>query len=96
MYGENDGMMSDIKKHLLVDDHAIGNMNKQMQVKLGGLLTNLMCKTLKYKIGKKEMLLLRPSYKKEGGKKVQGYMVFNKAFVEKFVSELDKIHDLNL
>ena len=67
-----------------------------MQVKLGGLLTNLMCKTLKYKIGKREMLLLKPTHKKEGGKKIQGYMVFNKAFVEKFVSELDKIHDLNL
>ena len=55
----DDGMMADIKSHLLVDDHAIGHMNKNMQVKLGGLLTNLMCKTLKYKIGKKEMLLLK-------------------------------------
>lgn len=27
---------------------------------------------------------------------MQGYVVFNKGFVEKFVSELDKIHDLNL
>lgn len=42
------------------------------------------------------MLLLKATHKKEGGKKIQGYMVFNKAFVEKFVSELDKIHDLNL
>ena len=55
-----------------------------------------MCKTLKYKIGKREYLLLKPQTVREGGKKYYGYMVFNKAFVEKFVSEIDKIHDLNL
>lgn len=81
---------------MVIDDHEIGALNKQMQVKLGGLLSNLMCKTLKYKIGKREYLLLKPQTVREGGKKYHGYMVFNKAFVEKFVSELDKIHDLNL
>lgn len=55
-----------------------------------------MSKSLKYKIGKREYLLLKPQTIKEGTKKYHGYMVFNKSFVEKFVSELDKVHDLNL
>jgi DNA-directed RNA polymerase len=33
---------------------------------------------------------------REGNKKFHGYIKFNKGFVEKFMSELDKIHDLNL
>jgi DNA-directed RNA polymerase len=55
-----------------------------------------MCKTLKYKVGNREYLLLKPQTIKEGAKKYHGYMVFNKGFVETFVSELDKVHDLNL
>jgi len=55
-----------------------------------------MSKNLKYKVGKKEFLLLKPENKREGKEKTQGYLVFNKGFVEKFMSELDKIHDLNL
>lgn len=85
-----------IEKHLLVDDHAIGALSKEMQIKIGGFLSNLMCKNLKYFIGKREYLLLKPQVVREGGKKFHGYIKFNKGFVEKFISELDKIHDLNL
>ena len=67
-----------------------------MKIKIGGFLSNLMCKNLKYKVGKREYLLLKPQTIRDGGVKYQGYMVFNKSFVEKFISELDKIHDLNL
>jgi len=55
-----------------------------------------MSKTLKYKVGKREFLLLKPQTERKSKVKQQGYLVFNKGFVEKFVSELDKIHDLNL
>jgi DNA-directed RNA polymerase len=33
---------------------------------------------------------------KEGYKKYMGYVSFNKGFVEDFIGQLDKIHDLNL
>ena len=59
-------------------------------------MSNLMSKNLKYKIGSREYLLLKPQTIRDGPKKQIGYMVFNKSFVEKFVSELDKVHDLNL
>lgn len=55
-----------------------------------------MCKNLKYFVGKREYLLLKPQTIKSGNKKLHGYIKFNKGFVEKFMSELDKIHDLNL
>lgn len=56
-----------------------------------------MCQNLKYHIGKREYLLLKPQKQRsDKSVKMQGYVVFNKGFVEKFVSELDKIHDLNL
>ena len=58
-----------------------------------------MSKNLHYKIGKKDYLLLKPiTEQKKVAKKVksQGYLEFNKNFVQKFISELDKIHDLNL
>lgn len=84
-----------IQRHLIVDDHRIGGMKKEMQIKLGAFLTNLMCKHLKYYVGKKEHLLLRPQIKKKD-KKSMGQIVIEKGFIEKFVQELDKIHDLNL
>jgi hypothetical protein len=49
-----------IEKSLLVDDHEIGAISKEMQIKIGGFLSNLMCKNLKYFIGKREYLLLKP------------------------------------
>jgi len=71
-------------------------MAKENQIKLGGFLANIMCKNLKYKVGKKEFLLLKPQTERKSQYKQQGYVVFNKNFVEKFISELDKVHDLNL
>jgi hypothetical protein len=43
-----------LEKHLLIDDINITAMNKQMKVKVGAFLTNLMCKNLKFKIGSHE------------------------------------------
>lgn len=40
-----------IERHLIIDDHEIGTMNRNMQLKVGAFLTNLMCKNLKYQIG---------------------------------------------
>ena len=60
---------SQIEQHLLVDDHSIGALSKETQIKIGGFLTNIMCKNLKYKIGKKEFLLLKPQTIREGTKK---------------------------
>jgi hypothetical protein len=88
--------LNTIEQHLLIDDNSIGTLNKETQIKIGGFLSNLMSKNLKYKVGKREFMLLKPQTIREGQRKTQGYMVFNKSFVEKFVSELDKIHDLNL
>ena len=50
----------DIHKHLLIDDNSIGSMNREMQLKLGAALTQIMCKTLKYKIGNQNYHLLQP------------------------------------
>ena len=55
-----------------------------------------MCKNLKYFVGKKEYLLLKPKSIRKHAKKQVGHIVFDKGFIEKFISELDKIHDLNL
>jgi hypothetical protein len=55
-----------------------------------------MCKTLKYKIGNKSYLLLKPQLFKDQATKYIGYVIFNKSFIETFIGELDKIHDLSL
>lgn len=55
-----------------------------------------MCNNLEYKIGKKSYLLLKTQILKEGAQKYMGYVLFNKTFIEQFITELDKIHDLNL
>lgn len=91
-----------IERHLIIDDHEIGTMNRNMQLKVGAFLTNLMCKNLKYQIGNQSYLLLEPQVIREqfpskgGSKKYMGYVKFNKAFIEDFIGQLDKIHDLNL
>jgi len=91
-----------IERHLIIDDHEIGTMNRNMQLKVGAFLTNLMCKSLKYQIGNQNYLLLEPQVirnqfpSKTGTKKYMGYVKFNKAFIEDFIGQLDKIHDLNL
>lgn len=88
---------SQIHKHLLIDDHSMGLVDKETQIKLGAFLTNLMCQNLKYKVGRKEFLLLKPQLvRSEGSQKTVGHIVFEKGFLETFVAELDKIHDLNL
>ena len=68
-----------------------------MRVKIGGFLTNLMIKNLKFFVGSKEMFLLKASKKRsQKDFKTTGIIEFDKAFIDKFVQELDKIHDLNL
>ncbi len=74
----------------------MSNMSRDVKIKMGAFLTNLMCKNLKYKIGKKSYLLLKPQVLKESNKKYLGYIIFNKSFIETFIGELDKIHDLSL
>lgn len=37
-----------IERHLIIDDNEIGTMTRNMQIKVGAYLTNLMCKNLKY------------------------------------------------
>ena len=66
-----------------------------MQVKIGAYLTNLMCNTLKYKVGNHQFMLLRQSLITSGAKgksprqakniKNVGYINFNKGFVEDFI-----------
>ena len=80
----------------LDDNHMLGSMTRDAKIKVGAFLTNLMCKNLKYKIGKKSYLLLKPQVLKESNKKYLGYIIFNKSFIETFIGELDKIHDLSL
>lgn len=92
-----------VEKHLLVDDYAIGTVPKNMQIKIGAYMTNLMCKNLRFKCGNHKFMLLKPQVTR-GAKKVTGaaskkyigYITYNKAFVEDFISQLDKSHDLNL
>ena len=60
-------------------------------------MTNIMCQNLKYKVGRKEFLLLKPQLvRSPGSVKTVSHIVFEKGFIETFVAELDKIHDLNL
>ena len=80
---------------LLVDDHHIGAVSEQMQVKIGAYLTNQMVNTLKYKVGNHQFMLLRQSLitsgvkgkSPKGGKNIKnvGYINFNKGFVEEFI-----------
>jgi len=49
-----------MEKHLFVDDYAIGTIPKQMQIRLGAYMTNLMCKNLKFRCGNHKFMLLKP------------------------------------
>jgi len=49
-----------VEKHLLVDDYAIGTVPKNMQIKIGAYLTNLMCKNLRFRCGNHKFMLLKP------------------------------------
>ena len=55
-----------------------------------------MCKNLKYKVGGREYMLLKPQVLRESKTKYIGYISFNKSFLDNFIGELDKMHDLNL
>lgn len=57
---EQENLNRKIQQHLYLDDHMMGTMPRDVQLKVGAFLTNLMCKNLKYKIGKKSYLLLKP------------------------------------
>ena len=89
-----------MEKHLIIEEEMFSSMSKTMKVKVGAYLTNLMCKNLKFKIGSHEYMLLKPSIlrtnKAGNSPRQMGYICFNKGFIEEFISELDKIHDLDL
>ena len=77
---------SSIQKHLLVDDFKIGSIDKELRVKIGGFLTNLMVKNLKFFVGSKEMFLLKANKRRSKTDfKTTGIIEFDKAFIEKFV-----------
>jgi hypothetical protein len=82
-----------IGKHLLIDDYAIGQIPKAMQIKIGAYLTNIMILNLKYRCGDQNFMLLKTQLIKGDNtvntakgkiyKKI-GTIVFNKGFVEEF------------
>lgn len=90
------GITDKIEKHLLVEDSQIGVIPKHTQLKIGAFLTNIMCKNLKYSVGRKRHLLLRTQVLRQSRTKEIGYVLFNKSFIENFISEIDKVHDLNI
>jgi hypothetical protein len=69
-----------MQKHLFVDDYTIGTVPKNLQVKIGAYLTNIMCKNLKFRCGSHKFMLLKPqlvrSKKKIAGGKFQKYIGF--------------------
>ena len=90
------GITDKIEKHLMVEDNDFGTIPKDVQLKIGAFLTNIMCKNLKYTVGKKKHLLLKTQVLRQSKTKELGYVIFNKSFIEHFVSEIDKVHDLNI
>lgn len=63
-----------------------------------------MTKNLQVKLGARRFPLLKQQAIRDGPelgpkdktRKYIGYILFNKGFVEDFISELDKIHDINI
>ena len=90
------GITDKIEKHLMIEDSQLGSIPKPVQLKIGAFLTNIMCKNLTYTIGKKKHLLLKAQVLQESKEKEIGYIIFNKSFIDHFVSEIDKVHDLNI
>jgi DNA-directed RNA polymerase len=41
-------------------------------------------------------MLLKTQVLKKSKTKEIGYVIFNKSFIEHFISEIDKVHDLNI
>ena len=98
-----DGQGEIEKSQLVTDDTAIGTVPRSMQIKIGAYLGNLMCKNLKFRYGNNNYMLLKPELLRSAKKiekskhhKLVGHITFNKAFVQQFIQELDKTHDLNL
>ena len=58
--GNQLGADAQVEQHLLIDDQDIGALPKSMQLKVGAFLTNLMCKNLKFRVGQRDFLLLKP------------------------------------
>lgn len=48
---ERENVNQSIARHLMRDDYSVNSVPKDVQLKMGAFLTNLMCKNLKYKIG---------------------------------------------
>ena len=90
------GITDKIEKHLMMEDEEVGSIPRNVQLKIGAFLTNIMCKNLKYSIGKKKHLLLKAQVLRQSNTKEVGYIIFNKNFIEHFISEIDKVHDLNI
>lgn len=90
------GITDKIEKHLMIEDSQLGSIPRHIQLKIGAFLTNIMCKNLTYTIGKKKHLLLKAQVLHESREKEIGYIIFNKSFIDYFVSEIDKVHDLNI
>ena len=88
--------VSKIQRYQTIEDDTIGSIRYDTKLKIGAYLTNLMCKSLTYSIGKKRYLLLKPEIVRESREKVLGCIIFNKNFVSHFIGEIDKVHDLNM
>lgn len=67
-----------------------------MKIQIGAFLTKVMSQTLKYKVGRKERPLLEHGTERSSATKHTGFVAFNTGFLQQFVEELDKIHDLNM
>lgn len=92
----NTSLKQKVEKHHIVEDKDLWSFDWATQMKIGAALTNLMCKTLTYSIGKKKYLLLKPQLMRQDKTKELGYIVFNKSFIDHFLGEIDKLHDLNI
>ena len=78
-------MSKSIEQHLIVEDFHLMSLPKDVQLKIGAFLTQLMCNTLKYNVGNKSYLLLKPQIIKAEKTKYMGYVIFNKSFIENFI-----------
>lgn len=78
----------------------------KLKVRVGAMLTKLMCNNLYYTIGNTKHALLRLKNAKEHNILITDFnnksnfgsnmICYNRSFIENFVNELDKNHDLNL
>lgn len=93
--------MNKINETLITNDEDVKPIPYHLNFKLGAFLVNLMVRNLTYQYNDLTLPLLRPKIIQEkggAGKPVitQGFYFFSKRFVDHFLGELDKLHDLNL